>query len=242
MRTMLTALLCGALTAAGTAARAEDASARAVVERAIKAHGGAEGLARWQVSIRSGTGKLAPADNQAFNTEAVVDLPERVRLNLEVGKTPIVVVLNGDKGWQRAGGATMDLSKERLGEMREAAYIWWLATLVPLLKGDFELAAQPDARVDGRETAVVKVSSKGHSDALLYFDKGTGLLARISHQTTEAGVPVKKEYTYSDYKEFDGVKLPLREVLSMGGRTWHDVKLSSYKFLPKADDSAFTKP
>jgi hypothetical protein len=226
-------------------ARADDrGTALAVVERAIKAHGGADALTRSANSSRSAKGTITlEGKDLAITSDAVLSLPEKAHMDLVVEKsTKITSVINGEKGWELTGGAAREMVKEKVDDLREEAYVWWLATLAPLQKETFELSSLPESQVNGKPADVVKVASKGHPDARLYFDKATGLLVKIDRTTKEAGLEVFKEYLYSDHKEIDGVKVPLREVLQVNGRKRHDVTLTAYKVLAKPDESAFTKP
>src|SRR5262249_46225090 len=95
-----------ALATSGPAA-ANEKEAQAIIERAIKAQGGADGLTKAQVCRRTDTGKQAlGAVETPLVSQVTRSLPDRVRLQIEVDKgTKITIVLDGDKGWQRQGSA-----------------------------------------------------------------------------------------------------------------------------------------
>ncbi len=217
--------------------------ALAVIEQAIKAHGGAEALTKAQKRSRRGQGVLTLTGEVPFTTEETVHLPDRCRVVLEVGRNRVVIVLNGDKGWLLPpGGSAQPMNKEQLAERREEPYVWWLMTLTPLQKDGFDLTPLPDAKVNGQDAAVVKVASKGHPDSRLFFDKKTGLLVKIARRAREAGVPLDREYLYSDHKDFDGVKLPAKEIITINGKKQSEVKFASYKLLSALDGATFNKP
>jgi hypothetical protein len=243
-RLLVLGLMIGWACGVGDTARAADrAAALAVVERAVKAQGGAEGLARAAVAVRAGKGILALGAEVPFTSEETLNLPTQLRVKLDVSKMQMVRVLNGDKGWQQsAGGQTLELTRERLGEVQEEAYVWWLVTLVPLLKDGFDLDVLPEIKVDGRPAAGVKVSARGRPDAALYFDKDSGRLVKIRRRARETGVEVEKEYVYSDYKDVDGVKVPGKEVVTINNRKFSEVQYAEYRFLRRPDESAFTRP
>jgi hypothetical protein len=243
MRT-IAALTLAALVVSASVRADDRETALAVLEQAIKAHGGADALARSANSTRSGKGTITvEGKDLSVNTEAVLSLPDKQRVAVVVEKQlPITIVLNGDKGWKLTGGAAADLPKESLTELRGEAAVWWLATLVPLKKAPFELSPLPEIKVNGQPAVGVKAASKGQPDAKLYFDKGSGLLVKIERRAKEAGLEVFKEYFYSDHKEIDGVKVPLREVHHVNGRKSFDVTLTAFKVLAKPDESAFGKP
>jgi hypothetical protein len=238
------AVLCGV---AGPLRADDRDQALALIERAIKAHGGAEALARAQVCTRSSAGtQVQPGGGGevAFTSEVTQSLPDRIRVAMEVEKrVKALIVIDGDKGWvQSAGGGSIPLDRDRIKEMRGEAYVAWLATLVPLKKDGLTLGLAGEIKVDGKPALGVKVSGRGEPEAKLYFDQGSGLLVKVERRATEAGVPVTKEYYYSDFKDFDGAKLAGREVMTINGKKWYEVKLLTCKFLPKADDSAFARP
>jgi len=216
--------------------------ALAVIERAVKAHGGVEALNKGPVRVRSGEGVGGLSGERPFTTEETVRFPDRCRTVVEQGRERLTLVLNGDKGWIQSGGATQEMNKAAFPEWRDELYVWWLMTLTPLQKDGFDLKPLPDAKVNEQEAAVVKVSSKGFPDASLFFDKKTGLLVKIARNGTKAGSPIRFEYLYSDHKDFDGVKLPSKEIQKYNGVKFYEVKFTSYKFLSRIDDDTFRKP
>lgn len=245
MRTFLGIVLAAAVgVAAPVSARAADRDkAVAVIEQAIKAHGGAEALAKAGKRSRVGQGAIVLNNNEvAFKTEETVRFPDHCRVDLAPGGTRLVLVLNGDKGWMQAGGATQPMNKETYTEWRDELYVWWLMTLTPLLKDGFELKPLADAKVNDKESAVVKVSRKDRPDVRLYFDKKSGLLIKIARRGQKGGVPINMEYHYSDHKDYDGVKWPSKELTTMNGTKLSEVKFTSYKSLERVEDKTFDKP
>src|SRR5262249_10315074 len=144
----------------------EQEDARAVVEQAIKAHGGADALNKAQTLTRSGSGTMAQLNSTVpLSVEEAWGLPDRGRLAVEIDKKfRVIIVINGDKGWQSTGGPTADLSGERLGEYREELNVLWLLTLTPLLKDEFKLATLPEIKVNGEPAVGVKATAKGRGD------------------------------------------------------------------------------
>jgi hypothetical protein len=246
MRTILGAALVLILVVGLTRAGERD-DALAIIDQAIKAHGGEDALTRAQTAVRSSTGAIATGAGKdlPFKDEMTWKLPDRFRLTLDVGpdKTHLVTVVTPDKGWQMTGGQVTELSPERLEELREEGYVLWLATLAPLKKdAGFELAPLPETKVSGQPAAGVKVAHKGHSDASLYFDKQSGLLVKIERHAREAGLTVDKEYVFSDYKDFDGIKLPTKQQELLNGKRFTELAGIAYKFPRSVEDSTFAKP
>jgi hypothetical protein len=226
----------------------EREDALALIEAALKAHGGEEKMARTASSVRKDTGLLsAYGKDVPLADELTLSLPDRSHMAVEVGtdarKARIIEVLNGDKGWRDNGATTTDLPKERVEELRENCFMLWVGTLVPLKKDSaFQFALLPEEKVNGQPAAGIKVSHKDHPDCKLYFDKKTGLLVKMTWHGKESGIEVDKDYYYSEHKDFDGVKFPTRITEMLNGKKFVDLAVESYKFLPQVDDSLFAKP
>jgi hypothetical protein len=237
-------LACGAVLAgAPTTSAGEHEDALAVVEQAIKAHGGADALARMQNVQRSGAGTITLGKNtQAFTAEVAWSLPDRLRMALVLDKKfPVTTVLNGDKGWQSSGGPAMEMGAEGLRELRDELAVRRLATLTPLTRGEFKLAPLPEVKVNGEPAVGVK-AAQGKTEMKLYFDKKTHLLVKIERRASEGGQMLDKEYVFSDHKEFDGVQLPTKEVVLLNGRKFSEESGMTYKMPRKIDDAVFGKP
>jgi hypothetical protein len=224
--------------------RASEKEARELIERAIKAQGGAAALTKAQQCKRSDAGtQTVLGRDMPFTSQVSRSLPDRVRLQLELDKkVKTTIVLNGLKAWQTEGAAAVQLLPPRVKELREEAYVWWLTTLVPLTKEGFTLSTVPDIKVDGEPAAGIKVARKGHADTRMYFLKRNGALVKIERRVSEAGLTVDKEYLYSGYKDFNGVKLPTKERVNVNKRKWTEFTISDYSFPSSFDLTTFSKP
>src|SRR5262249_22979253 len=120
--------------AATAGARAQDKEARAIVDRAVKAHGGAAALKKALAGKRSDKGKLFLEGRETTVARTVwFDLPGKMRQEITVGdRVKTTVVLSGDKAWQNDGGPTITLSPRRAKELRDEVDVLHLATLLPL--------------------------------------------------------------------------------------------------------------
>ncbi len=242
MRSLLAAVLVCGTAALGYAGDQEDALA--IVEQAIKAHGGDDALAKAHLAVRNGEGVMYQAGKEvSFTDEMTWNLPDQWRDAVEIQKSVrFTIAVNGDKAWQAVAGAATEVGAERLKELREEIYILWLETLTPLKMDGFDLAPLPEIKVNSQSAVGVRVASKGHADAKLYFDTRTRLLVKVERTAEDAGLKLDKEYLLSDHKDFDGVKLPTHVVEILDGKKASDLTAASYKFPSKLDDSLFAKP
>jgi hypothetical protein len=217
-------------------------TAKEVIARAIKAHGGAEAMLRAATLSRSGKGQLLVPTRAAFTSEELLDLPGRLRTVIEVGRNRLVRVLDRDRGWQEGNGPAEEMPAQRLAELQEEAYVLWIATLVPLLKEGFTLTSLPESKVNDHPALGVTAAFRGKPDLNLYFDKASGLLVKISRKASDAGTKVVRESVYADYKEVEGARLPGREVVVVDGTKVSETTYSEYKLLRKVDEKAFERP
>lgn len=239
---MLAALL-GVLLIGTTPVAAAEEQARAIVTRAIEAHGGEKALLRAQTRAQDAVGtQFQQGKKVPFTSATILSLPDRFRVTGTLDRRiRFVLTVSGDRGWELAGGSARPLGKERLQELRDEARMWWLATLVPLTRPGFTLTVLPEARVQDRPTQVLRVSARGQKDCKLFFDKASGLLVRIERRATEAGAEGDRACDLGDHQSFDGAQLPTREKHWINGKPFLELNLK-YRLLSRVEDRTFGKP
>jgi len=187
-----------------------------------------------------------PDKAMPFKDEWAAQLPDRFRANIDLGggqeRISSIVVVNGDKGWQNTGGATAELPKERVDELKEEAFVSFLTTLVPLKKDNVDLGVVPDANVNGQPASGIKATVRGHGEVDLYFDKRSGLLTKVERKQREFGRTITKEIVFADHRDFQGAKLPTKQTELNDGKKFMEVTVGTYKFPGKIEDSVFAKP
>lgn len=245
-------LALGVLLAAVTGPARADNTAQAIVDQAIKAHGGKEKLAKTAFFVRTVKGKIEGAGKPVeFAGTALFHLPDQARWTLELQgaqKWLMTLAINGDKGWRLGGGEAKEMSKQEWQEQHERAYAGWLTTLLPLKEKEFTLAVIPKAKKDkedmvGDEAVVgITASRKGYPDVKLYFSKKSGLLLKTERRGKEAGILFTMVYLFSGYKEFDGVMMPTSRQELANGKKVVEWTATDYKFPSKPPEGAFVKP
>ena len=243
----LSAAACLVLALAGRAVAQDET--RGVIARAIKATGGEKKLAKLKVAKArfKGTGEFAGA-TVAMTGEITHEMPGRMRIEVQVEvqgqNLTVLYVLNGKKAWLQAAGETMELKGEELDDIKEELHAEHIQTLVPLLKDKaYTLDALGEIKINGRPAVGVRVTSKGHKDVNLYFDKATGLLTRSERRALDDNKKeVAEETFYSDYKDVDGVKVPMKLVVHHDGKKYVEMEITEHRFLDRIDDSEFARP
>ena len=235
---------------AAVPARADDGAtaARALVDKAVEAQGGYAKLAK----LPAVTAKLKGTFHGfgqavAFTGEFAAQGPDRSKFDIEAEaggqKFRVVNVLNGDKGWTKFNDDTEELDKDDLAEAKEEAYGEWVATLVPLKDKAFTLALLGEVNIDKRPARGITVSSKGHRDVNLYFDKETGLLVKTETRVKDdGGQEVTEETFLGEYKEVQSTKQATKVTVKRDGKLYLEYEVTDYQLAEKLDDSVFAKP
>jgi hypothetical protein len=231
---------------AGTVARAaEGDDPKAIIDKAIQAHGGAELLKKFTAQQTKAKGKFyGLGDAIEYTAEGSIQLPDKVRTVIEAPGFKIIQILNGDKGWVSAMGDTNEMNKEQLQAAKEEVYSAGLTRLVTLTGAGYELSPLPEAKVGGKAAAGVLVKHKGHKDVSLFFDKESGLLVKSERKAIDA--MSGEEYTATafptDYKKVEGVMVAHKMTLNKNGDKLIEQEYTDYKLAEKLDDKPFEKP
>jgi len=171
--TLLSAVTFLALSVVAPIAEADENTAvKAIADKAIKAVGGEDKLLR------------------------IFRWKERYYIGeSKTGTIREAILQPPDHWWQ----AKTDIAKNDPNRLDKTHLVeaW---TLVPLTSKESKLTLLPEIKVDDKPAVGIRLSRKGKTDLNLYFDKDSGLLARIDWRTYHV--------TFSDWKEADGVKYP----------------------------------
>jgi hypothetical protein len=222
---------------------------RAVIDKAVKAYGGAEKLAKIKALQTKASGTIDLAGGIKFEQEAMIQLPDRMkdRMQMEVmgQQVAVTTVYDGTKGWLKVNDMVMDMDENLLELMKEATYMLRLTQQVFLLKDkSVELAPLGEVKVNDRPAVGIKVSKKGQKDLNLYFDKQTGLLAKTEHRTRDysSGQELDEERIILEYQDVDGLKVAKKILVNRDGKKFTEADVNEIKFVDKIDDAEFTKP
>jgi hypothetical protein len=230
-------------------AEADDsATARALVNKAIKAHGGEATLAKLPAVTSKFKGKIhGMGEAAAFTGEVAMQGPDRYKAVFEAEeggeKYRVIQVLNGKNGWTKFNDDTEELDKEDLADLKDDAHGEWVVTLVPLTGKGFTLKPLGEITIDKRAALGVKASSKGRRDIDLYFDKETGLLVKTKARVKDDdGQEVTEETFLRDYKEMQGTKQAMKFTVKRAGQLYLEGEITEHRLADKLDDSVFAKP
>jgi hypothetical protein len=249
MRAIVFGLLsAGLLLPAPAPAPAQD-TARALVVRAIKAHGGEEKLSQIRADRVKTRGTLNLGSREThFTAETTVQFPSQfknvMQIMVENRMVTLVQVLNGDQAYRTVDGQTQKVEPAALAEMRETLQLNQAVRLVPLLNDPaFTLELLPEARVQDRPALALRVSARGRKELRLYFDRETALLVKTEHKIGDkAGKELRQEELYSDFRDLGGYRRPVKVTAYREGTKVLDAEVTEVKYYAQIDDAEFGKP
>jgi hypothetical protein len=157
----------------------------------------------------------------------------------------VVTRVNGDKISIEANGNAIETPDQVKESIKDAQQLLKVARLVPLVKEKrYELSLIGEVKVEGKPAIGVRVSAKDQKDINLFFDKETGLLAKMEHRTKEptGGNEVTEERVILEYqKTREGIPMPKKVVVRHDGKAYLEAEVLEVTLLEKIDDSEFMK-
>ena len=240
------------LLSAAAPARADDqADAKALIDQAIKARGGADNLAKYKADVLKikGTVHVSGLDID-FTGEISFQQPDKSRAVIEgtvMGTNfKSTRVVNGDKGWIDDPQGARDMSKEELAEERESQNANAIARLAVLADKAYTLSTVGESKVGDKEAVGILVKRKGYRDVSLFFDKQTHLLlkseTRVKDPQGGGATEFTQEAFYDDYKKVGDLQVAHKLTIKRDGKAFLESETTDFKPEEKLDDRLFAKP
>jgi hypothetical protein len=249
MKTQFVTGLAAALLVGAGAARADDqADAKALLDKAIKAMNGEGKLAK--LSTASVKGKITGKDGDReiiLVLDATWQGMSHYRADVDVSEGGRnfkgLMVIAGDKGWFKAMDRTEEAPAEILAFIQNILHAGRMPAVLPALKDKaYTPTVLAEVKVGDRPANGLLFSHKDRKDVSLYFDKENGLLLKSEVRLTDPRMKeITMEYLYSDYKDFDGVKLCGKITFKIDDKDFA-MELTEIKPVDKVDKAQFEKP
>ena len=228
---------------------ADDKEVQAVLDKGIKALGGADKLRAVKPFTWKAKGKISFGGNEnEFSSTATVQGLGHLRSEFEGefggNKVKGVTVLSGDKGWRKFGDMGMELDKDGVANEKRSLYLLAIpVTLVPLKGKGFKVETAGTEKVGDKPAAVLKVTGPDGKDFKLYFDQKSGLpVKQVAKVIGFMGEEFTQETTFAGYKDFDGIKKATKVEGKRDGEKWIEQEITDFKPIEKVDPKTFTEP
>jgi hypothetical protein len=234
---------------ASSSLRAQD-DLQAVIDKAIRAHGGAEKIDKHKAGHVKSKGTVdVNGMTIGYTEEATYHLPNKFKslqqLDINGMAVKVLIGYNGTKAWINVNGMDVDMMLDKIADlMKDQAYLSEVTRLTVLKNKDYELSSLGESKVQDKPAVGVRVSRKGHKDINLFFDKDSGLLLKFEHRTTDFNTmqEVNEERIITEYQDKDGLKEPKKALVNRDGKKYIDVEVVEVKYLDDIDDTQFSKP
>jgi hypothetical protein len=232
----------------GKASAADEA--QAIIDKAIKAHTvGKVKEGQFTAYQHKAKGKVEIMGGIELTQEVFVQFPNKykevVTGTVNNQNFTSTTVFNGKEGWINVNGMNIDLSDKVKALLKDAAYGLQMSQMTVFKdRKKFQLELLGEVKVEGRPAVGVRVSSKGHKDISMYFDKKTGLLAKTESRTLDpmSEQEVTQEVIVREYHVVEGRKMPKKSLVNRDGKKFMEMEVTEAKLLEKFDDSEFAKP
>jgi hypothetical protein len=246
-RLLLPALTMGLLVGLAGRAAAQD-DAKELIKKAIAAHGGADKIDKFKGARAAAKGSVSLMGmDLEFTADTISQFPDKQKITIKLDfggmAATVIQTVNGDKASLSFNGMSMPLPDAQKDSLKQSCAIQKMMNLTPLLsdKG-YELKAIPGVKIGDKETVGVEVKGKDLKDPVkVYFDKSTNLIARVEHKGLDPmGMnEINQEITMSDYKDVQGVKKPMKTVVSHDGTKFMEQNVTKLELVEKIDDKEF---
>lgn len=248
MRRTAGLFLAAALVLGGQAAVQADEAA-AIIDKAVKAHGGADKLAKFQGEQWKAKGVMKVMGMELpYTADYSFQRPNLFRFDMaaEFGgqKIAITATTDGKQAWESAMGQVREMEAKKFEEFRHMVYVMGVSQLAPLKDKAFTLTAAGEAKVNDKPALAVKVAHKDRRDVTLFFDKESGLLVKSETRVNDefTNKEVAQETFFMDYQDKDGHKRFQKMIVKRDGKAFLEESFSEQKSLEKLDAKLFAKP
>jgi hypothetical protein len=226
-------------------ARADEQEAKKILDKAISALGGEEKLAKATIMSWKSKAKISFGGNENdFDGKTTVNGLDRLRSEFGNEMFQAVAVIAGDKGWRKFGDMSMEMDADSLANEKRNLYLTITPiTIVPLKGKGFKVDSAGEDKVGDKPALAVKVTGPDGKDFTISFDKESGLPVKLVAKVIGfMGEEFTQESTYSDYKDFDGIKKATKVEVKRDGETFLKGETLDFKVLDKTDDDTFSEP
>jgi negative regulator of sigma E activity len=247
------ALTVGLALAVPSSAQAQEAEVKTVLDKAIKAIGGADKAKQLDQGAYTAKAKgniEAMGMKIDFTLEAFSQPPNKSKaiINISVNGMQIEIVqaFDGNKGWASVLGMVKDTEEEEIEEHNAMVHVESVTNLFALTQDKaFKLSPLGESKVGDTPVVGVQVAKKDKREVNLYFDKKTHLLLKTEYRAVEpiSKMEVAQEKIFSDYKEMlPGLKMASKQIVNNDGKRYLEIEMTEVTAVERHDDSIFRKP
>ena len=180
-------------------------------------------------------------DEPSRPVEVTIVFPDRMHVSMDSPMGPMSVVFTPTSAFMAAQGQVRDIpdsqKKESLEEIkRDITFIAQHAD-----DPNFTFTANGSQKIGDVETGIVDINADG-TPMRWYVDPENGRILRETYSASGRSGPFQGETDLSDWKAFDGVTLPAKQVNKQDGKESSTVTFTEIHVNPEVDPKLFDKP
>jgi zinc protease len=223
---------------------ASDASAQALVARAVKAKGGLEKLRSVRtIKATSTTTFLGAAKPVDVATTSYIQYPSSFRLDATMPTGQLVQVFHGGEYWIRDARGVITAPEEVATQIRGTVQRDVIGLLLALSDGKLTANRLPDVIEGARQLHALSVSGAGIKNLTVLLDPATDLVLAQRYQAQGVnGSPSAVEETFSDYRDVDGLQVAFAAGVKRDGQPFVNRRVHSFEYNVPLDSTLFTRP
>ena len=220
-------------------------SARQLIERAVRAKGGAAKLRSVRTVRAEATLRMVSAGGQMASLETTTSIryPGSFRLEARTPTGPFVQVFNNGEFWVTDARGTHD-APGLVAEMRANIQRDSIGLLLALLDGKMSAQRTADVAVSGRPMPAIEVSGGSMPTLTVIFDPVTSLTVGYRYRAPAAPGPgvVETEEEFSDFRDVAGLKVPFVAIVRVGGEETVRRTLRRVEYNARLEPALFARP
>ncbi len=204
-----------------------------VLEGYITAIGGKEKLSAVKSFDQKGKFMM---QGMALDMSTKMKDNSKLTMSVKMGEMEVMKqVYDGKSGYQSQMGQKVEMTADELKESKQQ-----IDMMIELHYADYGMTAElkgVDA-IDGQDVYVLEVKESNGDISTDYYSVATGLKLRSISVSQREGQTITTETSFSEYKEFGGIKVPTKIQQTTGGQSL-EMLTDSYDINVKLDDSLF---
>lgn len=144
--------------------------------------------------------------------------PNKIKTVSSINGQDVISVFDGEKGYQinpmTGSSVPVEMTPDQVNQVLNSNY-FQNSVMNYLKKGQLALAG--DDQVNGKAAFKLKASLEGGTVVFLSIDKASYLLVKTSTSVNQGGMAITVDSFPTDYKDTNGVLLPMKTVSSAQG-------------------------
>lgn len=212
---------------------------KALLLKMTAAHGAAAVADVKDFVVKGSTIMHTPNGAMTLANESSYRMPEQMAQKLNTPMGEMLMVYDGQKMWMKTPQGVQDAPAQAVADARDTVF----RETIHLLANAPKLSAQyvGPTKAGDKAAEEILVTDETKRQVRLLIDPQSGILLGKRYAGRMAAGAGDLEEIYTDYKEFNGVKLPVATVVTQNGAKRAEAKIEEVKFNAGVPGSLFTK-